>query len=100
MFWAKRTFNAAEYVPYQDILEKCLLADPSNYAKYVMVSTKNGPGISNDYYVGVPREELLNLFDSFERVDVSSLPTEIDCLHVGHVGSDGEFQRRFRHRKR
>ena len=53
MIWAKRRFAYADYAPYQDQMEKLLMANAPLYQQFLMVSTKtDDPGVST-YYVGV-----------------------------------------------
>jgi hypothetical protein len=94
MFWAKRRFNYAEYAPYMERLEKLMMANPSQYEQFIMVSTYvKRPGLS-EYYVGVPSEAFLALFDGFEPVAESDLPKVVDSVHITAAGE--EFNKRFR----
>jgi hypothetical protein len=93
MIWLKREFQDAEYGPYQDRLDALAIADATRIGEYLMVSTETD--ISNsDYYVGLPDEKLIRLFDGFTRVNESDLPKEIDAFHIGVQGK--EFHRLFR----
>jgi hypothetical protein len=99
MIWAKRRFEFATYAPYFDRLEKLLMANPTLYRQFIMVSTKtDDPGV-DDYYVGVPAQAFLAAFDGFEIVGEDQLPNEIDTLHIADATTD-EFKSRFRFRDR
>jgi len=93
MIWGKRKFQDAEYSPYMARLEKLLMADATRAGQYAMVSTEEA--IGEYYYVGVPDEGLMRLFDGFERVPESELPKEIDVLHV----DAGAVARQFKFKK-
>ena len=97
MFWAKRRFEYAAYGPYQDQLEKLLMANPTHYKEFLMVSTKTDDPAVSDYYIGVPSETFLAAFDGFERVAESDLPKEIDSFHLGDATKE-PFKSRFRSR--
>ena len=96
MVWGKRRFAFADFAPYQDRLEKLLLANAQRYAQFIMVSTKVDARES-DYYVGVPDKVLLALFDGFEPVEESALPKLIDVLLIADTSTD-EFKSRFQFR--
>lgn len=67
VIWAKRRFEFAAYAPYQDRLEKLLMANAPLYRQFIMVSTNtDDPGVS-DYYIGVPSDVFLTGFDGFEK---------------------------------
>lgn len=83
MIWVKRRFSGAEYVPYMDRLEKLMMAMPSQYAGFLMFSTKTEKSGVNDYYVGVPTIQLLPVFDGFADVLEKDLPKEIDVFLLG-----------------
>ena len=74
MVWGKRRFAFADYKPYFDRLEKLLMANAQRYAQFIMVSTKVDARES-DYYVGVPDNALLALFDGFEPVEIGAAET-------------------------
>lgn len=101
MIWAKRRFAFADYSPYFDRLEKLLMATPTQYREFLMISTEtDDPGVS-DYYVGMPAEPYMAAFDGFERVQESEVPKEIDTLHIGdanEVNRRPKFRDRFRQR--
>jgi hypothetical protein len=95
MIWAKRRFAYADYSPYFDRMEKLVMANPTLYRQFIMVSTKtDGPGESM-YYVGVPNETFMAMFDGFERVSEAGLPKIIDTLHIADAATD-EFTSRFK----
>jgi hypothetical protein len=95
MFWAKRKFAYADYGRYQDLLARLQLANAARYPEFIMVSKRTAdPGVS-EYYVGVPQQSLLSLFDGFERVDESALPKVIDVLHLADATKE-PFKSRFR----
>lgn len=99
MFWVKRRFEYADYAPYMDRLEKLMMANAADYQQFIMVSTKTDkPGVS-EFYIGVPRKELLQVFDGFTPVEEASLPREIDTLHLADATKE-PFQSRFRFRGR
>jgi len=83
MIWLKRRFQAADYAPYQDKLAKLMMAMPTRYAEFLMVSTKVKDALTSDYYIGLPEEPLALAFDGFERMDEAELPREIDVFHLG-----------------
>ncbi len=97
MIWAKRRFEFASYAPYQDRIEKLLMANAALYRQFFMVSTKTDDAGVSDYYVGAPNESFLIDFDGFERVTENDLPKEIDVFHIGDATTD-EFKKRFRFR--
>jgi hypothetical protein len=99
MIWAKRQFRFAEYAPYMERLDRLMLANPSMYSQFIMVSTDvSKPALSN-YYVGVPDQSFLAEFDGFDIVPESQLPNEIDTVLIADATTD-EFKSRFRFRKR
>lgn len=76
MVWGRRRFAFAEYVPYFDMLEKLVNANRHLYRQFIMVSIEaddDRPGV-DDFYVGVPNETFLALFDGFERIAESDSP--------------------------
>src|SRR5580693_8015272 len=97
MIWGKRRFAYADYSPYFDRLEKLVMAAPTQYRQFMMVSTDTDePGVS-DFYVGVPNEAFMAWFDGFERVEEPQVPKVIDTLHIGDAN---EIERRFQFRHR
>jgi hypothetical protein len=83
MIWAKRQFRFPEYAPYMERLDKLMLANPSMYSQFIMVSTGvSKPALSN-YYVGVPDQSFLAEFDGFDIVPESQLPNKIDTVLLG-----------------
>lgn len=96
--WAKRRFEWAEYAPYQDKLEKLLMANATQYREFMMFSMEQKVGLS-DVYVGVPSAAYLAVFDGFERVAESDLPKFVDTLLVADANA---FKERFEftHNKR
>lgn len=94
MIWGKRRFAYADYSPYFDKMEKLIMANPTLYREFIMVSTKaDGVGEST-YYVGVPNETFIPAFDGFERVEETALPKIIDTLHIADATTE-EFRSRF-----
>ena len=82
MIWVKRRFAYADYAPYQDRMEKLLMANAPLYQQFLMVSTKaDDPDVST-YYVGVQSESFPVGFGGFERVSEDALPKQIDVLHL------------------
>jgi hypothetical protein len=71
MFWAKQRFKWCEYLPYKERIQELMVADPEHYDQFIMMSTYVRPSLS-EYYVGVPSEALLAMFDGFEPVDANS----------------------------
>ena len=64
-------------------LDKLMLANPSMYSQFIMVSTGvSKPALSN-YYVGVPDQSFLAEFDGFDIVPESQLPNKIDTVLLG-----------------
>ena len=94
MIWGKRRFAHADYAPYFDRLEKLLMANPTLYRQFIMVSTKAAGAGEGMYYVGVPNETFMSGFDGFERVQEAELPKIIDTLHIADATTD-EFKSRF-----
>jgi hypothetical protein len=70
--------------------------DAAHSAQYAMVSTETEVG-KCDYYVGVPDEARMRLFDGFTPVNEGDLPKEVDVLHLD-AGS-GDVKRLFRFKK-
>jgi hypothetical protein len=97
MVWIKRRFAAADYGPYMDRLEKLMMATPTRYPEFLMVSTKTDEVLLSDYYIGVPSESFLIGFDGFERIAEADLPKVIDTFHLGDATKE-PFQSRFRFR--
>lgn len=96
MIWVKRRFQFAEYGQYMDLLERLLMANPTLYQEFIMVSvkTEDKPGESG-YYVGVPHKALLAGFDGFTPVEESELPKEIDTVLIADQTKE-PFRSRFR----
>jgi hypothetical protein len=63
MFWARRKFANADYGRYQDRLANLMMADAARYAEFIMVSTKTADPTVSEYYIGVPNESYLSMFD-------------------------------------
>jgi hypothetical protein len=99
MIWLKRRFYAAEFGPYQDKLGELMMAMPTRYAEFLMVSTETEKPLVSDYYVGLPTETMAPFFDGFERVTEAELPREIDTFLLGDQTKE-PFTSRFRFRKR
>jgi hypothetical protein len=97
MIWGKRSFQGADYAPYQDKVAKLMLANPTLYRQFIMVSKKTGEIGEDVCYIGVPNEILFTAFDGFQRVEESELPKVIDALLVAD-GTTEEFKSRFRFR--
>ena len=95
MVWGKRRFDGVEYVPYFDRFEKLLLANGTLYREFIMVSTKTDNPFVDDFYIGVPNDVFLALFDGFERIGEADLPKVIDTLHIADASTD-QFKSRFR----
>lgn len=74
MVWGKRTFGGIEYVPYFDLVERLLLANGALYREFIMVSTKTDKPLVADFYVGVPNEMFLAMFEGLERIEEGDLP--------------------------
>jgi hypothetical protein len=98
MIWGKRTIQGVGYVPYFDRLEKLMMANPTRYAEFIMVSVKI-KALLDDYYVGVPESSMMALFDGFEPVLESDLPKIIDTLHIADATKE-PFSSRFTFRHR
>jgi hypothetical protein len=100
MMWVKRCFQYADYAPYMDLLEKRLMANPTLYQEFIMVSIETGdkPGES-EYYVGVPHKALLQGFEGFTPVEESELPKEIDSVLIADQTKE-PFRSRFRFKAR
>jgi hypothetical protein len=93
----KTPFRICGLFAYFDHLEKLMMAAPTQYRQFMMVSTDTDePGVS-DFYVGVPNEAFMAWFDGFERVEESQVPKVIDTLHIGDAN---EIERRFQFRHR
>jgi phage terminase large subunit len=86
MIWSKRKFQDADYAPCMERLSQLMLADASRADQYMMVSTEDDAADVDEYYISVPNEVLLRLFDGFERVPESALPKEIDMIHLDAGG--------------
>ena len=99
MFWAKRRFEWAEYAPYQDRLEKLLMANAARYREYMMFSMEQKVGLA-DVFVGVPAQELLAVFDGFDAVPKNQVPKVIDTLLVADVNAFKDAGFEFKHNKR
>ncbi|WP_426418464.1 hypothetical protein [Bradyrhizobium genosp. A] len=99
MIWLKRRFHAADFGPYQDKLGELMMAMPTHYAEFLMVSTETEQPLVSDYYVGLPIEALAVAFDGFERAADAELPREIDTFLLGDQTKE-PFTSRFRFRKR
>lgn len=98
MFWAKRAFQWADYAPYQDRLEKLLMASAAQYREFMMFSTEQKVGLS-DVYVGVPAQAFLAMFDGFEPIAEQDLPKVVNTLLVADANAFGErFE--FKHNKK
>lgn len=92
MFWGKRQFKWADYGPYQDRLGDLQMANASLYREFMMFATEVKAGV-NDIYVGLPSRELMALFDGFEPVAQSDLPTVVDTLLLADMHA---FRERFK----
>jgi hypothetical protein len=99
MIWIKRRLSGVEYVPYMDRLEKLMMAMPSQYAEFLMFSTKTEKFGVDDYYVGVPTIQLLPVFDGFDDVPEKDLPKEIDVFLLGDQTKE-PFTGRFKFKNR
>ncbi len=93
MIWGKRRFEDAEYGPYMDKLEKVMLADARRADQYALVSVEIDD--ADWYFVGVPDDVVMRLFDGFTPVAKGDLPQVIDVLHVdaGAVARHFKFRR-------
>src|SRR5215475_12944548 len=97
MIWGKRSFQWANYAPYQDKIAKLMMDNSASYRQFIMVSAKTEKAGEDVCYVGVPNETLFGGFDGFQRVEESELPKVIDALLVAD-GTTEEFTSRFRFR--
>ena len=91
MLWAKRSFEWADYAPYQDRIEKLLMSNPAHYREFMMFSVEQKVGLS-DVYVGVPAQPFLAVFDGFVAVAENDLPKVVDSLLVADANA---FKERF-----
>jgi len=94
MFWAKRQFQWAQFAPYQDCMEKLLMANATRYREFMMFMMEVRAGLA-DVYVGVPTKELLAVFDGFE--PVADVPKVIDTLLVADVNAIKDAGFEFKH---
>ncbi len=100
MIWAKRRFAYAEFAPYQDIMEKLLMANATQYQEFLMVSVNAGGPGESDYYIGLPNKTLLAPFDKFQEVSEAELPKEIDTFLLGDQTKEPFTSRfKFKHRR-
>jgi hypothetical protein len=99
MIWLSREFDFAEYAPYQDSLEKLLMANAPRYAQFIMVSTTLDDPKTSNYFVGLPDNTFSPLFDGFAPVAESDLPRVIDSVLIADT-TTSEFTSRFETRGR
>lgn len=99
MIWAKRRFQWADYAPYQDRLEKLLMANPTRYREFMMFSVEASVGVG-DVYVGVPTKELMAMFDGFEPVNEATLPRAVVSLLLADANAFKDAGFEFKHNKR
>ena len=83
MIWAKRRFEYAEYAPYQERLEKLVMANPGMLDQFLMVAVDIKKPRLSEYYVGLPSDVFLPLFDDFQQIHQSEVPQVIDTLVIG-----------------
>lgn len=101
MIWLKRQFQAADFAPYQNLLEGLIFLAPTRYAEFLMVSTETSRPLISDYFVGLPDESFAHRFDGFERVAENDLPKEIDTFLFGDQTKEPFTSRfEFRHRRK
>jgi hypothetical protein len=98
MIWVKRDCKHADFAPYQDRLEKLMMANPTRYREFIMVSVETGSPTVSTYFVGTPGKAFMAAFDGFEPVPESELPKQIDTLLIADATSD-EFKSRFHFKK-
>ena len=94
MIWLKRRFAYADYAPFQDALQKLLLANPTRSSEFMMVSTNFADPHLKEYYVGLPDQSFASAFHDFEFVKESDLPKVIDTVHIADTGTE-PFTSRF-----
>jgi|LNAP01.1.fsa_nt_gb hypothetical protein len=82
MIWAKRRLSSDEYIPYQEKFGPLMRAQKSRCHEFVMVAVDGDPTGAGEYYVGVPDELSLRLFDGFSRVNEDELPEAVDKVLV------------------
>lgn len=99
MIWGKRRFERAAYAPYQDRLEKLLMANPTRYREFMTFSVEASVGVG-DVYVGVPTKELMAMFNGLEPVNEATLPKVIDSLLLADVNAFKDAGFEFKHNKR
>jgi hypothetical protein len=96
MIWGKRRFEWAEFAPYQDRLEKLLMANATQYREFMMFMAEVRVGFA-DVYVGVPAQAFMAAFDGFEPVAEADVPKVIDTLLVADVNAFKDAGFEFRH---
>jgi hypothetical protein len=99
MIWLRRKFAGVEYVEYRDRLEALMMAMPDRYAEFLMVSVKTDQPLVDEYFVGLPTIQLLDVFDGFADVAEADLPKDIDTFHLGDQ-TKPPFTSRFKFRER
>jgi hypothetical protein len=99
MIWCKRRFQWAEFAPYQDRMEKLLMANATRHCEFMMYMVEVKVGLA-DVYVGVPTKELMAVFDGFEPVAEADVPKVIDTLLVADVNAFNDAGFEFEHNKR
>lgn len=95
MIWLKRQFRAADYAPYQNILEKLMMGSPAQYPEFLMVCKHTDDPLVSDYFIGLPNDSRVALFHGFQQVAESDLPKEIDSFLLGDQTKD-PFKSRFK----
>ncbi|MEZ0085187.1 hypothetical protein ABIF72_007685 [Bradyrhizobium japonicum] len=99
MIWSKRRFEWAEVAPYQDRMEKLLMANATRYREFMMFMIEVKVGLA-DVYVSVPTKELMAVFDGFEPVAETDVPKVIDTLLAADVNAFKDAGFEFAHNKR
>jgi len=75
-----------------------MMANTSNYQEFMLVSVKceDNPR-ENEYYVGVPDQEMLSQFNEFNAIEESEVPEIIDAIHIADSSKE-TFKNRFQFR--
>jgi hypothetical protein len=78
MIWLKRRCHAAEFEPFQTLLENLMATMPTRTAEFLMVSTNAEDPLDQDCFIGLPEEVFAAKFHGFAKVSEDELPKEID----------------------
>jgi len=79
--WATKTGNLAETSEVQKSVEQLVMANPTSYGDFMMLTASADYPKTFQLFIGVP-EAFLRLFPGFSKIDPMKMPDHMSALVV------------------